>query len=137
MSRKETVKAFILRKVNYGERDVITTLLTPDSGRVQAMAKNGRNSKRFGGGLEPFRKIDAIITKRKNNAPATFHEMRIVKAYHGILSDYEKITLRRLVRREFIWAGFENRRGAMEVPGQGGCSSLVVCFCCERRFVFR
>ncbi|MDW8360805.1 MAG: DNA repair protein RecO [Myxococcales bacterium] len=47
--------ALLLRAVDYGERDRVVTLLTADLGKVSAMARGARTSRRrFAGALEPF-----------------------------------------------------------------------------------
>ena len=47
--------ALLLRRVEYGESDLVVTLLTDTIGRVSALARGARKSaKRFGGVLEPM-----------------------------------------------------------------------------------
>ena len=46
--------AIVLRRVAYGEADLVVTLLGLDTGRVSALARAARkSSRRFAGGLEP------------------------------------------------------------------------------------
>lgn len=46
--------AIVLRRVAYGEADLVVTLLGLDTGRVSALARAARkSSRRFSGGLEP------------------------------------------------------------------------------------
>jgi DNA repair protein RecO (recombination protein O) len=55
--------AFLLRIVNYRESDRIVTLYTRELGRVGAMAKAARGSRRrFAGALEHFVLFDAVLT---------------------------------------------------------------------------
>ncbi len=55
--------AFLLRVVNYRESDRIVTLYTRELGRVGAMAKAARGSRRrFAGALEYFVLFDALLT---------------------------------------------------------------------------
>lgn len=50
-----TTKAIILRRVDFGEADRILTLLTPDQGKISAIAKGSRRAKsKLAGGLELF-----------------------------------------------------------------------------------
>lgn len=50
-----TTEALVLRSVGYGEADLIVTLYTRARGRLVALARGARKSKRrFGGGLELF-----------------------------------------------------------------------------------
>jgi DNA repair protein RecO (recombination protein O) len=49
-----TTSAIVLRRVPYGEADLVVTLLGLDTGRVSALARGARKStRRFAGGLEP------------------------------------------------------------------------------------
>jgi DNA repair protein RecO (recombination protein O) len=55
-------EAVVLRTFRYGEADRILHLYTRDRGRVSAMAKGVRRTRtRFGGRLEPFFRLDAIL----------------------------------------------------------------------------
>jgi len=53
--RAHLTDAVLLRSVDFGEADRVVTLLTRDQGKVGALARGARRSrKRFGGALEPF-----------------------------------------------------------------------------------
>jgi DNA repair protein RecO (recombination protein O) len=55
-------EAIVLRSMRFGEADRILHLYTPHRGRLSAIAKGVRKSRsRFGGRLEPFFRIDAIL----------------------------------------------------------------------------
>src|SRR3954452_13419376 len=55
-------EAIVLRSFRYGEADRILHLYTPRRGRVSAIAKGVRKARsRFGGRLEPFFRLDAIL----------------------------------------------------------------------------
>lgn len=93
MARKENITAFVLRAVNYADRDVIVTLLSRDRGVISAIAKNARSSKRFSGGIQPFRKVDALIESRSNKDIHLFLEMQVLAHYPKLEADYDKITI--------------------------------------------
>ncbi len=93
MSLKENHTAFILRAIPYSERDLIVTLYTKDHGLRSAIAKNSRSSKRFSGGVQLFRKVDAMLQPRKNNDFDLFLEMRVLEHYPNLERDYDKITI--------------------------------------------
>jgi DNA repair protein RecO (recombination protein O) len=60
-------EAIVLRSMRYGEADRILHLYTPMRGRVSAIAKGVRKTKsRFGGRLEPFFRIDAVLYQGKS-----------------------------------------------------------------------
>lgn len=93
MSDKQHMEAFILRAVPYGDRDVIVTLLTSDMGRISALAKNARSSRRFAGGIQPFRRADVILSCKPNREMHLFLEMKVTQGFPAIEKSYDKITL--------------------------------------------
>ncbi len=57
-----TVPAILLRKTEYGESDLILTLLSPDHGRLSVIAKAAKKSRRrFSGVLEVFTELEAVV----------------------------------------------------------------------------
>jgi DNA repair protein RecO (recombination protein O) len=61
-------EAIVLRSIRYGEADRILHLYTPLHGRISAIAKGVRRSKsRFGGRLEPFFHIKAILYQGRSD----------------------------------------------------------------------
>ena len=90
---KEKLTAFVLRAIPYGERDLIVTLLTRERGLRSAIAKNARSSKRFAGGVQLFRKIEAMLQPRLNQEVDLFVEMRVLDHYPNLERTYETITL--------------------------------------------
>ncbi len=57
-----TSPALLLRKTEYGESDLIVTLLSPGRGRLTAVAPAARKSRRrFGGVLEVFTEFQAVL----------------------------------------------------------------------------
>ncbi len=45
--------ALVLKKTPYQDRDLIVVAITKEHGQLTALAKNGVQSRRFGGTLEP------------------------------------------------------------------------------------
>ncbi|MFU8803853.1 MAG: DNA repair protein RecO [Bradymonadaceae bacterium] len=85
-------RAFVLKTVDYGERDVIVTLLGRDTGRFSAIARSAKTSrKRFAGGLTTLRCLQANYTTRRNRDLATLNEINIIQDYAGIEGHLEKI----------------------------------------------
>ena len=93
MSEKIRTEAFVLRAVDYSERDVIVTLYGRDLGRVSAIAKNARSSRRFAGGIELFRKVEAMLDRKPSRDIDLFLEMKVLAHYPNIETSYAKITL--------------------------------------------
>ena len=62
MTGSITTEAIVLRSLRFGEADRILHLYTPNRGRVSAIAKGVRRAKsRFGGRLEPFFRLEAVL----------------------------------------------------------------------------
>jgi len=62
----------LLKRIDYGEHDLIVTFFTTSMGRISVIAKNAKKSvKRFAGALEPFSamNLECTLPKRKNLMP--------------------------------------------------------------------
>lgn len=92
MSDPRTTEALVLRTVEYGDRDQVVTLFGRDTGKFSAIAKNARGSKRrFGGGLQPMRLLEAHYNQKPNRDLAMLREIEVVDDFAAIQSDYDKI----------------------------------------------
>lgn len=81
--------AILLRKVEYGDHDVVLTFLTPGEGKISAFAKNAKKSvKRFAGVLELFTSLEVVV--RQGKGLPYLEEASIVAPYEAIRSDYLK-----------------------------------------------
>ena len=68
MSERIETLAVVARMVDYGEADRVVTLLTEQRGRVSAMARNARRSRRrFGGALSLFVVGQATLQQRRRS----------------------------------------------------------------------
>jgi DNA repair protein RecO (recombination protein O) len=86
-------EAIILRRTNYGEADRILNLLTPERGKVSAIAKGVRKPKsKLAGGLELFATCDLTILRGKSDM-GTVSSARLEKFYGDILKDYDHMQL--------------------------------------------
>jgi len=86
-------EAIILRRTNYGEADRILNLLTPERGKVSAIAKGVRKAKsKLAGGLELFATCDLTLLSGKSDM-FTVSSARLVKFYGDILKDYDRMQL--------------------------------------------
>lgn len=63
--------AILLRRIEYGDYDLIATFLTRAKGKISVIAKNAKKSrKRFSGLLEPFTALDIVCrTTRSGGMP--------------------------------------------------------------------
>jgi DNA repair protein RecO (recombination protein O) len=83
----------VLRVVDYGESDRIVTLLTREDGRLSALARGARKSrKRFAGALQPGTRLRIELRSGRGEL---FHLERaeIVDAYEGTLTDLRRVAL--------------------------------------------
>lgn len=84
-------EAIILRRTNYGEADRILNVLTPDRGKLSAIAKGVRKSKsKLAGGLELFATSNVSIAEGRGEM-GLITSARLIKFYGGILHDYERM----------------------------------------------
>lgn len=94
MPYTDTTPAFVLRTIDYSDRDIIVSLLGPQTGRFSAIAKNARGSKRrFGGGIQPMRLIEATYTTSPSRNLARLDEIDIREDYPRIEADYTAIAV--------------------------------------------
>jgi len=86
-------KAIILRRTNYGEADRVLQLLTPNDGKIGAIAKSVRREKsKLAGGLELFAVSDVTILSGKGDL-GIVSSARLEKFYGNILHDYDRLQL--------------------------------------------
>jgi DNA repair protein RecO (recombination protein O) len=77
-------RAFLLRTVDYGESDRVLTLLSEDRGKIAAIARGARSSrKRFGGALEPFALLEVSLTRGRGSLPL-LAEASLLRAHSGL-----------------------------------------------------
>lgn len=89
--RQYRTEAIILRRTNYGEADRILNLLTPNQGKVSAIAKGVRRPKsKLAGGLELFAVCDVTILQGKGEM-GVVTSSRIKQFYGDILHDYDRM----------------------------------------------
>lgn len=109
MSKPQQVTAFILRRVDYGDQDQIITVFGRETGKFSARARNARASKkRFGGGLQPMRRLNLSYTHAANRSMASLSEIEILQDYQGIEESFDKITIASYATelvREFVQDG--------------------------------
>lgn len=80
----------ILARTNYGEADRILTFLTPDRGKVRALAKSVRKSKsKLAGGIELF-SISHLSFVMGKGEIYTLTGSRLAKHYANIVGDLDR-----------------------------------------------
>jgi len=93
MAALET-EAILLRSVDYGESDRIVHLLTPETGRLTAMAKGARRSRRrFPGTLDVFNRLAIGARARPRATMAFLEHARLVDPFLGIRANPARYAL--------------------------------------------
>ncbi|PIP37002.1 MAG: DNA repair protein RecO [Desulfobacterales bacterium CG07_land_8_20_14_0_80_52_14] len=83
--------AIVLRRMDFGDFDLILTLFTKSDGKITVIAKSAKKStRRFSGILEPFSTIDAICRRSKRKGMSVLQEASLVKAHPAIRTDFRK-----------------------------------------------
>ena len=86
--RVEEMPALVLRTVEFGEADLIVHLLTPERGRVTAMAKHARKSvRRFPGSLDLFNHLEVKIHPRRRGGMPLLDRARLLSAFLPLRDD--------------------------------------------------
>jgi len=86
-------QAIILRRTNYGEADRVISFLTPERGKMSAIAKGVRKPKsKLAGGLELLAVCDVTFIEGRGDM-ALVTSARLDQFYSNILHEYERMTL--------------------------------------------
>jgi DNA repair protein RecO (recombination protein O) len=84
-------EALLVRSVEYRESDLVLTFLTRAEGKVSAIARAARKSrKRFGGTLEPMHTIEITYDDRGGEL-ATLKDARLVRAREGLTKSLDAL----------------------------------------------
>jgi len=84
-------EALLVRSVPFGETDLIVQLLTETDGRLSAMVRGGRKSKRrVGGALEPFHTLRVELDDRGREL-STLKEARLSKVRAKIAANLDAL----------------------------------------------
>lgn len=103
-------EALILRTVNFGEADLIVTLLTANHGRVGAFARSARKStRRFAGGLGAFSLLQVSWVPRAEGL-CSLTSSDVIKRWTG-LTDLLVRTVAAALVVEVIEHGLEEGQG--------------------------
>lgn len=93
MHRQFRTEAIVLRRTNYGEADRIINLLTPERGKLSAIAKGVRKQKsKLAGGLELLAVCDVTLLEGRSDM-LLVTSARLGQFYGDILHEYERMEL--------------------------------------------
>lgn len=112
--------AFVLRSRNFGESDRILVLLTEDLGKVSAIAKGARRSKRrfAGGALEPFQELAVRLDRKPQFSLAFLHESRVLHSNRALASDLDA----------FAWASYLTELTEVMTADRDPCRDLYALY---------
>ncbi len=83
--------AIILRRIAYGDYDLIITFLTSVRGKVTVIAKSAKKSrKRFAGILEPFSDLEIVCSEGRRKGMPVLQEAALIAPFPGIRTDIQK-----------------------------------------------
>jgi DNA repair protein RecO (recombination protein O) len=86
-----TTPAILLRRVEFGDYDLILTLLTLSAGKVSVIGKAAKKSiKRFGGALELFSELNVVFSSSPKRKLPLLQEAALVEPFSNIRSDIQK-----------------------------------------------
>ena len=86
-----TTSAILLRKIDFGDYDVIINFFTPSRGKFSAIAKSAKKStKRFSGVLELFSALNIVCDTGRRKGLPVLHEAGLTHAFSKIRSDILK-----------------------------------------------
>jgi len=106
---------FILRRVEYGDYDLIVTLFTRDHGKISAIAKSAKKStKRFAGVLELFSRLKIVCRRPRRGGLPVLQEAAVEDPFTGIRSDVRN-TAHANYWSELITAWFEENQPQIDV----------------------
>jgi DNA repair protein RecO (recombination protein O) len=83
--------AIILRRLDFGDYDVILTLFALERGKISAIAKSAKKSiKRFGGILEIFSVLNVVCSSGKGGSLVVLQEADLISSLADIRTDFNK-----------------------------------------------
>jgi DNA repair protein RecO (recombination protein O) len=93
MIKQFTASGILLSRTNFGEADRIITFITPDHGKVRAIAKAVRKSKsKLAGGIELFSVSELGLINGRGEIRTLIHS-RLITHYGNIVKNLERTQL--------------------------------------------
>jgi DNA repair protein RecO (recombination protein O) len=83
--------AILLRRIAFGDYDLIVTLFTLSQGKTSAIAKSAKKSiKRFPGVLEPFSRLNVVLAQGRRKGMPVLQEASLEDPFFNIREDIIK-----------------------------------------------
>lgn len=137
--------AIVLRRVNYGDYDLIITLLTLSEGKLSVMAKSAKKSvKRFGGALELFSLLNITCTAGPKQRLSMLQEVSLTRPFSNIRSDmlktayasyWSEITLKWMMEGKKEDGIYHLLHGVLEELNEGRLSPPLLSLVFQSRFL--
>lgn len=87
-------QAIILRTKELGESDLLVSFITPESGRIKAIAKGAKKSKkRFVNALSNFYQVNIELSKPRRGKIPLILSAKLINPHRGILKDYRRMCI--------------------------------------------
>lgn len=84
-------QAIVLRRIEYGDSDLIVSLFTLDAGKLTVIAKSAKKSKkRFPGILELFNRLAVVFTESQGKRISLLKEAALQDGFDHIRADIRK-----------------------------------------------
>ena len=90
-AKQHRTKAVVLRTYNFGEADRIVVFMTETEGKVRAVAKGARKSKRYAALLEPTVHVDVQLYRGRGDLD-TVTQVQAVDGFPAIRGDLDRLT---------------------------------------------
>ena len=88
---KFSTPAILLRRLDYGDFDVIITFFTLKKGKLSLIAKSAkRSTKRFAGILELFSVLNVVASRGRGKGLPVLQEADLKQPFSGIRADFKK-----------------------------------------------
>lgn len=86
-----TTPAILLRRIDYGDFDLIVTVFSLSEGKLALIVKSGKKSKkRFAGVLELFSELEIVARRSRRGGLAMLQEANLREPFANIRSDIQK-----------------------------------------------
>lgn len=83
-------QGIVLRGYPFGEADRVVVLISPNAGKIRAVAKGVRKTKsRFGGRLEPFTHVDLVLYEGRNLDTVT--QVSVIEGFPKVRGDLDRV----------------------------------------------
>jgi DNA repair protein RecO (recombination protein O) len=137
--------AILLRRVNYGDYDLIITLLTLSEGKLSVIAKSAKKSvKRFGGALELFSLLNVTCSAGPGQRLPMLQEASLTRPFSNIRSDmlktayasyWSEIILKWMMEGKKEDRIYHLLQGVLEALDEGGLSPSLLSLVFQSRFL--